>query len=115
MGDLPGFTRGLEFAGRYAFVGLSQVRQTSAFRGLPVERLPERMSRVRVVDIVTGQTVASLRFEAPIEEVFALQVLPATRFPEIVVDYRRIADSFILPTQKLKAMPDRWRGQTGPQ
>jgi uncharacterized protein (TIGR03032 family) len=97
VAELPGFTRGLEFAGPYAFVGLSQVRQTSAYSGIPVERLPERICGIWVVDIRTGETVASLRFLAVVEEVFALQLLPGIRFPEIVVDDRRIADSFILP------------------
>jgi uncharacterized protein (TIGR03032 family) len=115
VAELPGFTRGLEFTGPYAFVGLSQVRQTSAFSGIPVERLPERICGVWVVDIRTGQTVASLRFEAPIEEVFALQILPEVRFPEVVLEDRRISDSFILPTEELKGMPGRWRKGAGPQ
>ena len=51
----------------------------------------------------------------PIEEVFALQVLPGIRFPEVVVDDPRIGDSFILPTQELKGTPVRWRTQSGPQ
>src|SRR5439155_2863911 len=29
VAQLPGFTRGLDFCGRYAFVGLSQVRETA--------------------------------------------------------------------------------------
>jgi uncharacterized protein (TIGR03032 family) len=116
VAELPGFPRGLEFVGPYAFVGLSQVRQTAVFSGIPlVERLQERISGVWVIDIRTGQTVASLQFEMPIEEVFALQVLPEIRSPEVVLDDRRISESFILPTEELKAMPTQWRGQPGPQ
>jgi uncharacterized protein (TIGR03032 family) len=116
VAELPGFTRGLEFVGPYAFVGLSQVRQTAIFSGIPlIERLQERISGLWVVDTRNGQTVASLRFEMPIEEVVALQVLPGVRFPEVVLDDRRISDSFILPNEELKGMPARWRDEPGPQ
>jgi uncharacterized protein (TIGR03032 family) len=36
VAQLPGFTRGLAFAGPYAFVGLSQVRESNIFGGIPL-------------------------------------------------------------------------------
>ena len=40
---LPGFTRGLDFVGDLAFVGLSQVRESAVFSGIPItERLAPR-------------------------------------------------------------------------
>jgi len=36
MCRLPGFTRGLDFAGPYVFVGLSQVRETAVFSGIAI-------------------------------------------------------------------------------
>ncbi|MBR8832208.1 MAG: hypothetical protein N5P05_000731 [Chroococcopsis gigantea SAG 12.99] len=40
---LAGFTRGIDFCGRLAFIGLSQVRETAVFSGIPlIERLTER-------------------------------------------------------------------------
>ena len=36
---LPGFTRGLDFAGPFAFVGLSQVRESAVFSGIAVAEL----------------------------------------------------------------------------
>ncbi len=54
VAELPGFTRGLAFAGRYAFVGLSQVRE-HVFAGLPLgDRLPERQCGVWAIDTTTG-------------------------------------------------------------
>jgi uncharacterized protein (TIGR03032 family) len=53
----PGFTRGLDFVGDLAFVGLSQVRESAVFSGIPItERLaPEqRMCGVCVVDLRGG-------------------------------------------------------------
>lgn len=44
---LPGFTRGLAFAGPYAFVGLSQVRESNIFGGIPLtERVQEALRRL---------------------------------------------------------------------
>jgi uncharacterized protein (TIGR03032 family) len=43
----PGFTRGLHFAGDLAFVGLSQVRESAVFTGIPItDRLAPRSGRV---------------------------------------------------------------------
>ena len=53
VAELPGFTRGLDFAGRLAFVGLSQVRETAVFSGIPITERPlsERTCGVWVVDM----------------------------------------------------------------
>jgi uncharacterized protein (TIGR03032 family) len=99
--QLPGFTRGLDFCGRFAFVGLSQVRETAVFSGIAIAERPERSCGVWVVDIVTGQVVAYLKFEDAVQEIFAVQVLPA-RFPDIINDNPAlIADTFVLPDQAL--------------
>lgn len=95
---LPGFTRGISFVGRLAFIGLSKVRESAVFSGIPlVERLEERICGVWVVDIHTGQTVAFLRFEEGVQEIFAVQVLPA-RFPTLLDwEDERIKNSYALP------------------
>ena len=36
VAHLPGYTRGLCFAGKYAFIGLSKIRETNVFGGLPI-------------------------------------------------------------------------------
>jgi uncharacterized protein (TIGR03032 family) len=100
VAELPGFTRGLDFYGHLAFVGLSQVRESAVFSGIPIaERaLVERNCGVWVVDLRTGQTVAFLRFEDAVQEVFAVQVLPGLRFPEIAPDDSNlIVDSYDVP------------------
>jgi uncharacterized protein (TIGR03032 family) len=104
LAQLPGFTRGLDFCGQFAFVGLSQVRETATFSGLPItERLQERTCGVFVVDLATGRTVAFLRFEGAVQEIFAVQVLHGLRFPELITeDEETLANSFILPDEALK-------------
>jgi uncharacterized protein (TIGR03032 family) len=98
LAELPGFTRGLDFCGPYAFIGLSQVRETAIFSGIPITERSERVCGVWVVDIRTGQTVAYLKFEEAVQEVFAVQVLPGARFPELINDDDALMrDSFVLP------------------
>jgi uncharacterized protein (TIGR03032 family) len=107
---VPGFTRGLDFVGPFAFVGLSQVRETAVFSGIPItERLPveERACGMWVVDMRTGQPVAFLKFEAGVQEVFAVQVLPGVRFPELLNEPTddAVANSFVLPDEALAEVP----------
>ena len=74
---LPGFTRGLDFFGPLAFVGLTQVRESAVFSGIAIAERPleERSCGVWVVNIETGQTVAFVKFEDALQEIFAVQVL----------------------------------------
>lgn len=96
VAHLPGFTRGIAFAGKYAFVGLSQVRE-HLFGGLPLtEHLQERVCGVWVVDIEAGSVVGYLRFEGDVHEIYDLQ-LTSARFPELVEPGADLtSDSFVL-------------------
>ena len=109
--ELPGFTRGLSFWGNLAFIGLSQVRETAVFSGIPLtQTIKERICGVWVVNINTGDTVAFLRFEGAIHEIFAVSVLPGIKFPEIV-DWNDhlLSSSYALPDEALKEV-DRTHG-----
>jgi uncharacterized protein (TIGR03032 family) len=112
IAEVPGFTRGLDFHGNLAFVGLSQVRESAVFSGIPLtDRLTERTCGVWVVDLPTGRTVAFLRFEDAVQEIFAVQVLPRVRFPDLINDDPKIlADSFVLPDDALGQLPEGLRG-----
>ncbi|WP_026097554.1 TIGR03032 family protein [Baaleninema simplex] len=103
VAELPGFTRGIDFYENLAFIGLSQVRETAVFSGIPItERLKERICGVWVVNIDTGQTVAFLRFEDAVQEIFAIQVLPGILFPEVIDwDTELMAGSYVLPDEAL--------------
>jgi uncharacterized protein (TIGR03032 family) len=102
IAQVPGFTRGLDFAGRYAFIGLSQVRETAVFSGLPLTaQAGERHCGVWVVDIENGQTVACVAFTGSVQEVFAVQVLPH-RFPILLeMDDPLLRSSYSLPDEAL--------------
>ncbi|HLN28088.1 MAG TPA: TIGR03032 family protein [Gemmataceae bacterium] len=110
VAQLPGFTRGLDFHGPLAFVGLSQVRETAVFSGIPItEPARERNCGVWVVDLRSGQTIAFVRFEDQLQEIFGVQVLPGIRYPELLSDgqHEFVADSFVLPDEALRdALPE---------
>lgn len=77
---VPGFTRGLACHGNIAFVGLSRIRETAVFGGLPIaDRHSELKCGVGAIDLTSGTTVATLEFESRIEEIFDVQVLPESR------------------------------------
>jgi uncharacterized protein (TIGR03032 family) len=104
--ELPGFTRGLDFAGPLAFIGLSQVRETAVFSGIPItERASERNCGVWVVNIHTGQTVGFVRFEDALQEIFAVQVLPGIRFPELINEDKLTLNAYELPDESLGGWP----------
>jgi len=96
VAELPGFTRGLSFLGPFAFIGLSQVRESAIFSGIPItKRLKERTCGVWVVRIDTGETVAFVKFEEAVQEIFAVEVLPGVRDDDL------IATTYVLPNEAL--------------
>ncbi len=105
---VPGFTRGMSFAGPYAFIGLSQVRET-LFEGIPLKAEgAERSCGVWVIDLRSGTMAAFLRFEGNVAELFEVLALPGIRFPEIVEPGASVLDaSFVLPDAALADIPAR--------
>ena len=118
ISEVPGFTRGLDFAGDLAFVGLSQVRESAVFSGISItERLTvdERTCGVCVIDLRSGRVVALLRFETAVQEVFAVTVLPGRRFPELVIDDETLLEnSFTVPDAALADVSPALRASAGP-
>jgi uncharacterized protein (TIGR03032 family) len=116
--ELPGFTRGLDFAGSLALVGLSQVRESAVFSGIPItERLEaeERTCGVLVVDLTSGQIVALLRFDNAVQEIFAVTVLPGRRWPELINDDGSLLEnSFVVPDAALADVPAGLRAPADP-
>ena len=104
VAELPGFTRGLSFCGAFAFIGLSKVRESAVFSGIPItKRVEERICGVWVVNIETGETVGFLKFEEAVQEIFAVEVLQGIRFPEIVNEENELMhQSYVLPDEALQ-------------
>ena len=104
ISTLPGFTRGLDFYGPLAFIGLSQVRETAMFSGIPItEQNTKRNCGIWVVNIQTGQVVAYVKFEEALQEIFAVQILPGIISPDLVNDdLEMIHSSYELPDDAMK-------------
>lgn len=85
VAEVPGFARGLAFAGRHAFVGLSKIRPTSAMAGVPLaDRRGELKCGVAVIDLDGGRVEGFLEFQSAVEEIFDVQLIPGIRFPEVI-------------------------------
>lgn len=110
--ELPGFSRGLSFAGPLAFIGLSQVRESAVFGGVPIaeKALEERNCGVWVVNINSGELVGFVKFEDAVQEVFAVEVLPNSRFPDLINhDAEILKSSYVLPDEALIDVPGELR------
>lgn len=77
LATLPGYTRGLAIVGSLAFVGLSKIRESAVFGGVPIasDNGNGLKCGVGVVDLKTGQMGALLEFKDGVDEVFDVQFL----------------------------------------
>ena len=88
VATLPGYTRGLDLFRDLAFVGLSRIRETAVFGGLPLDdRRDSLRCGVALVDRRGGEIVATLFFKTGVEEIFDVRVLPGFRNPVISGPY----------------------------
>jgi len=76
----PGYTRGLTVVGNLAFVGLSKIRETSTFGGVPIAEDRERLKcGVGIVNLQTGALVGQIEFTSGVDEIFDVSLLPGSR------------------------------------
>jgi uncharacterized protein (TIGR03032 family) len=100
---VPGFARGLDFIGPVAFIGLSQLRESNAFTDIEItEANADRQSGVWAVHIGTGNTIGLLKFTGGVQEIFAVQALTGTLFPEIIHEGEFLRTSYALPDAALR-------------
>ena len=77
---VPGYARGLALHNGLAFIGLSRIRETAIFGGTPIAQYHDQLKcGVGVVDLTTGNTVATIEFLSGVEEIFDVQVVPSAR------------------------------------
>jgi uncharacterized protein (TIGR03032 family) len=82
VAELPGYARGLDFLGPYAFVGLSRMRESSSIEGLPIAgSIGSLKCGVAAVELATGRIAALLEFVAEVDELFDVRVDPFSRAP----------------------------------
>lgn len=104
VSSMPGYARGLGLRANLAFVGLSRIRETAVFGGVPIaEHHDELLCGVGVIDLMTGNTVATLVFESGVEEIFDVQVVPGARCPAISgphPDRDQSGEVWVVPPEK---------------
>jgi uncharacterized protein (TIGR03032 family) len=81
----PGFTRGLAFHGKYAFVGLSKPRY-QRFEGLALDAKlqaadSEPWCGVQVLDLDTGAVAQWFRIDGPVAELYDVGIVPGVQRP----------------------------------
>jgi len=83
--ELPGFTRGLDLIGNTAIVGLSRIRESTVFGGLPLEQKhTELRCGVALIDLTSGTLQGFCWFESGVEELFAVTILPGFCNPKLI-------------------------------
>ena len=103
VAEMPGFCRGMDFIGRYAVIGLSQIRETAMFAGLPLtKREQDRRCGVWIVDLQSGESVGHLSFDTNIEEIFSVQCLPMKNPTLVDLDDKLLDASYSVPASLIK-------------
>jgi len=107
VADLPGFARGLAFCGRYAFIGLSRIRPTSAMDGVPLaDRREQLICGVAAVDLAAGRVCGILKFQSAVEEVFEVQLIAGHLFPELMGFQKdAVRHTFVVPPEAALSRP----------
>lgn len=116
VASLPGFTRGVQFVGDFAFIGLSKVRESATFSGLEITKLPKRVSGVWVVNIKTGKIISFVEFSQGIDEVFAVNLLPHTHMELFSYDNDLSKINYMIAPEDIKSvrMPETTIEQAAP-
>ncbi len=84
---LDGFVRGLARCENYAFIGLSRLRQNSStFAQLPFAHRAQQAG-IAVVHLPTGALSGFIRYQASVDEIYDVRVLPGLRRPNILNPY----------------------------
>jgi uncharacterized protein (TIGR03032 family) len=97
--QLPGYARGVALHGGYAFVGLSQIRETSMFGGLPITETPQPLRcGVWAIELESGRIAAFAEFQSGVQEVFDVQIVPGVRFPAVIgIEKDDLMNVFVVP------------------
>ena len=87
---VPGYARGLALHRDLAFIGLSRIRETAVFGRAPIAAHHAQLKcGLGIIDLSTGNTLATLQFDNGVEEVFDVQVVPGARCPNFGSSGRR--------------------------
>jgi uncharacterized protein (TIGR03032 family) len=98
---VPGFTRGIQLINDFAFIGVSKVRESATFSGLPITKLSKRICGIWIVNIQTGKTISYIEFTAGIDEIFAVNAVSHPTMEILGYDNEYSQTNYIVKPTKL--------------
>jgi len=88
LAQLNGFVRGFDRCGDYAFIGLSRLRENSStFAKLPMAHQAQQAG-IAIVHLPTGAISGQIRYQASVDEIYDVRVLPGLQRPNLLNPYR---------------------------
>lgn len=103
VAELPGFVRGMELIGDFAFIGLSKSMQDVVIEQTPLAKGKTALAcGLWLVNIVNGRTIGFIDFKGAVREIHAVQIIPNACYPEILPDnHPLLAGTYVLPDSNL--------------
>jgi uncharacterized protein (TIGR03032 family) len=85
----PGYARGLAIVNGHAIIGLSLARENRTFQGLPLDAALQKHGAeprcgLIIVDLASGNTVAWVRVEGVVRELYDTAFLPGIKRPSAI-------------------------------
>lgn len=80
----PGFLRGMDRHGDFLFIGVSKIRQSSKTFAKINDSLKASAAGILVVHLPTAKLVAQLAYQASVDEIYDVKVLPNLKRPNIL-------------------------------
>jgi uncharacterized protein (TIGR03032 family) len=106
--QLPGFARGMAEHGDYLFIGLSKIRERTAFKSLPISEKSTHAG-IEIVHKPSLSVMGQIIYEDTVEEIYDVQVLPDMMKPCLVAPHDGIhemaicaPDLYFWKTKKVK-------------
>ena len=86
---LPGFVRGVNFAGDYAIIGVSRPRRDKTFEGLALDERLEAAGRaptsmIAIVNLRTGDVEHTLEIQGVVQELYDVAFMPGIQRPKLL-------------------------------
>ena len=80
-----GFPRGMTFYGNLMLVGTSQIRASDIRKPIPLSKeYEETYAGVWMIDMNTMETVAYVRFDGDVDQIYDVAVIPGGTMPELL-------------------------------
>lgn len=100
IGEVPGFTRGMDFYGQLMFVGLSKVRQADVTKPAPLaKKYDETFSGIWLYNLEDNTEIGRIKFTGNVDQIYDIAIIPNSNFPELIEpNHPRMRNHFCHPS-----------------